>query len=191
MGTRHLICVVKGGDYRIAQYGQYDGHPDGRGKDVAEFVARTDMAVFSKRVSARIPRLNEQKIRALFNKLGEGDFVKQYPQLTRSCSAEILDLIVNQKATALSEGDLGFAADSLFCEWVWLIDLDKKQLECFKGFNKIPLEDGQRFKFLDKPGYNEYRAVRFVCAASFKDLKRDGGVARFIAECNKKVDNAD
>ena len=30
MGTRHLICVVSDNQYRIAQYGQWDGYPEGQ-----------------------------------------------------------------------------------------------------------------------------------------------------------------
>jgi hypothetical protein len=34
MGTRHLIAVQLGGEYRVAQYGQWDGYPDSAGIDV-------------------------------------------------------------------------------------------------------------------------------------------------------------
>lgn len=28
MGTRHLTAVVIDGDYKVAQYGQWDGYPE-------------------------------------------------------------------------------------------------------------------------------------------------------------------
>jgi len=37
MGTRHLICVVKGKEYIVAQYGQWDGYPTGQGIGVLNF----------------------------------------------------------------------------------------------------------------------------------------------------------
>jgi len=38
MGTRNLTCVVLDGEYRIAQYGQWDGYPSGQGATVLEFL---------------------------------------------------------------------------------------------------------------------------------------------------------
>ena len=38
MGTRHLICAHKDGKYPIAQYGQWDGYPEGQGVDVLSFL---------------------------------------------------------------------------------------------------------------------------------------------------------
>jgi len=28
MGTRNLTCVMKDGQYKVAQYGQWDGYPE-------------------------------------------------------------------------------------------------------------------------------------------------------------------
>ena len=38
MGTRNLTCVVVEGQHRIAQYGQWDGHPDGQGATALNFI---------------------------------------------------------------------------------------------------------------------------------------------------------
>ena len=38
MGTRHLICVKLDGEYKIAQYGQWDGYPEGAGLEVLRFL---------------------------------------------------------------------------------------------------------------------------------------------------------
>jgi len=39
MGTRNLTCVIKGGDFKVAQYGQWDGYPSGSGKDILEWLS--------------------------------------------------------------------------------------------------------------------------------------------------------
>lgn len=52
MGTRHLICVVLDGDFRVAQYGQADGQPDGAGAVVVDFLRRVDLEAFKTRVRA-------------------------------------------------------------------------------------------------------------------------------------------
>ena len=47
MGTRNLVCVVKGGEYKVAQYGQWDGYPTGQGETIVEFLLqRMDRAMF-------------------------------------------------------------------------------------------------------------------------------------------------
>ena len=38
MGTRHLICAISDDEYRIAQYGQWDGYPEGQGAAILEFL---------------------------------------------------------------------------------------------------------------------------------------------------------
>jgi len=40
MGTRNLTCVVSGGKYIIAQYGQWDGYPSGQGVTALEFLRK-------------------------------------------------------------------------------------------------------------------------------------------------------
>ena len=38
MGTRHLICVVKDGEFKVAQYGQWDGYFSGQGQNILNFL---------------------------------------------------------------------------------------------------------------------------------------------------------
>lgn len=38
MGTRNLTMVVHGGQVKVAQYGQWDGYPEGTGKDILRFL---------------------------------------------------------------------------------------------------------------------------------------------------------
>ena len=57
------------------------------------------------------------------------------------------------------EDDINFAADSLFCEWAYVIDLDKRTFEVYEGFNKEPLNEDERFFFLEEKSYKEHRGV--------------------------------
>ena len=53
MGTRHLICVVKNGEYKVAQYGQWDGQPSGQGADILNFLKNEmDRAKFNNQIEA-------------------------------------------------------------------------------------------------------------------------------------------
>ena len=38
MGTRHLTIVKQNGEVKVAQYGQWDGYPDGVGTDIVNFL---------------------------------------------------------------------------------------------------------------------------------------------------------
>jgi len=38
MGTLNLTAVMMDGEYKIAQYGQWDGYPEGQGKTILEFL---------------------------------------------------------------------------------------------------------------------------------------------------------
>lgn len=39
MGTRHLICVFFQGKWVVAQYGQWDGYPEGQGVKIYRFLS--------------------------------------------------------------------------------------------------------------------------------------------------------
>jgi len=41
MGTRHLIVVVNKEEYKVAQYGQWDGYPSGQGVTIADFIDKS------------------------------------------------------------------------------------------------------------------------------------------------------
>jgi len=51
MGTRNLTCVVKDGEYKIAQYCQWDGYPSGNGVEILEFLKNMDRNHFENRVN--------------------------------------------------------------------------------------------------------------------------------------------
>jgi len=136
MGTRHLTMVFEGGEYRVAQYGQWDGYPHGAGLKVLEF-ARTPGALAALR--AKLPTL----VRAT------NETHPDAPSLDRDLGAGILAMIVGSADGLPVALDVEFAADSLYCEWVWVIDFDRGTFEGFEGFNHKPLRSKrERFHFL-------------------------------------------
>lgn len=140
MGTRHLVAVVSGGKRRIAQYGQFDGYFTGVGDDVFNFVKnKMNFDVFKERVEAlqfytkkELDDLDKQYENT--NK-DTAKLFEEHPELTRSTSAEILELVQDGSVTKVVDS-WSFGADSLFCEYAYVVNLDSKVVECYTGFNR-------------------------------------------------------
>jgi len=198
MGTRNLIAVHMGGEYKIAQYGQWDGYPEGQGKDIIDFLAG----------EGNIERLKSALVRCRYME-PEGrdkDFLDEYEKnapewssqpdnrtpeqkrwfatyISRDLGAEILDNVASSdNAEIVLKDSISFAADSLMCEWAYVIDFDVNTLEVFKGFNKIPLGDEERFKdaIADDDASKEYLPV---CLAAKYDLSCLPTIEQMIADC--------
>ena len=51
MGTRHLTIVKHEEEIKVAQYGQWDGYPDGAGMIILNFLKTADLDQFKERLS--------------------------------------------------------------------------------------------------------------------------------------------
>lgn len=181
MGTRNLTMVIRKQKPVIAQYGQWDGYPSGQGSKVLEFLKTADLEKFEKKLdNVRFMNEEDEKQMKIFLKSIDAEdgwmndeqadkYYKAYPYMSRNICAIILDLVYESNREVLLNDQTEFAEDSLFCEWAYVIDLDKKVLECYKGFNKRPLGKTQRFKYLEKPN-SEYYPVRCVKKYKFSKL---------------------
>lgn len=143
MGTRHLTAVYIDGEYKVAQYGQWDGYPERAGKAILNFARtladKSRMTDFTNRVRAA-RWFSEDELRIIDKTIEDRSipysvWMDAYPQLDRSLGSEVLDLIMKQEPGIKLYNDLNFAAESLFCEWAWVIDLDAGTFEGYKGFN--------------------------------------------------------
>lgn len=163
MGTRNLTAVVLDGDFKIAQYGQWDGYPSGQGATALAFLHAMNRPVFETKLRAarfatqadceRInAELSAQKMGD--NLMGEGG---KYQQLSRDRGANILQIVQDAEPGIVLLDRRNFAADSLFCEWAYVIDLDKNRFEVYRGFNKNPESVAARFSAMvaedAAPGY--------------------------------------
>ena len=159
MGTRHLIAVYQGGTHKIAQYGQWDGYPEGQGKTVLQFLHETHKVHMLRDYRLKQCKfLTEADLNEIDHKYGY-EWAKYYPQMSRNVGAEILNLAAGTDGLALKDS-LTFAADSLFCEWCYVIDFDTNSFEIYKGFNTEPAVG--RFKdFEIEPG-SEYQPVTLI-----------------------------
>ncbi len=148
MGTRHLIAVQLDGQYRIAQYGQWDGYPSGQGERVIEFLKAWDRPLFDSKLRAAsfLTKEEVEEINGTIKRENLGDtWQNKWPALTRDTGAEILKMVQDSAPGMKLKNSIDFAGDSLFCEYAYVIDLDTNKLELFVGFNGRPLEKGDRF----------------------------------------------
>ena len=157
MGTRNLTAVILNGEFKVAQYGQWDGYPSGQGLTALGFL-RDGMKPerFVERLKACRWITEEEYSRGLISAGANPDaefismevgerFKKAFPYLDRDNGAKILNMIQDSTGEVLLRDSHEFASDSLFCEWAYVIDLDKRTFEVYRGFNNDPLPDGERF----------------------------------------------
>lgn len=158
MGTRNLTMVISNGETKVAQYGQWDGYPEGQGVTTLNFLISNDLKKFKEKLNSVkfITPTKEKEIEKWMESIGakngwldgsQADQYKQkYPLLSRDNGADILNLIMESEQEINWVNDSSdFAADSLFCEWAYLIDLDKNVFEVYEGFNTTPLTIEDRF----------------------------------------------
>lgn len=198
MGTRGLQVVVSGGEVKVANYNQWDSYPSGQGVDVLNFLRDKMKPVFAENVS-KCSWITEEEMKALWKTVGEisedgmvsievsKKFSEKYPWLHRDCGSDIFDHIQNADGGLQTRDALSFAADSLFCEWAYVVDLDKQTFEVYQGFNKTPLTQEDRFFSLQKEGC-EYYPVKLVKSYSLSNLP-DNDV--FCKECEPQEEYED
>jgi hypothetical protein len=180
MGTRNLTCVFHEGTYKIAKYGQWDGYPDHLGVNILDFLLnRFEKETFIKNLG-KVRFISDEELKSLWQKAGSDNsgwvnmevsenFKKSEYPLSRDCSGfELLSLIQHGKVDK-QINSVDFAGDGLFCEWCYVIDLDKNTFEVYKGFNKITLDFNERFSSI-RPQTPDYSPVKHVKTYQLNNL---------------------
>lgn len=143
MGTRHLTAVKIDGEYKIAQYGQWNGYPDGQGVTVLEFVHKLKndgiLQLFKKKLR-KCRWITAEEEKDLFAKINNGAFDnwgKIYPQFHRDTGAEILDFVLlNSAKEIILANNFDFAFDHVWCEYIWCIDLDNNEFGLYAAVDE-------------------------------------------------------
>jgi hypothetical protein len=181
MGTRNLTCVVHGGQFKIAQYGQFDGYPAGQGSTILEFLHKFDRAQFEKKL-ALCRFANDVEDHAMLVALGK-NWLNKYPQMSREIAGEILQFVMGSDGELLLQDKSIFAADSVMCEWAYVVDLDKNVFEIYKGFNKSKAVG--RFAEMEMPEWchKEYFQVTLLKSYHLSELPtRDQFIADLVPQ---------
>lgn len=162
MSTRGCYGFRKNGIDKLT-YNHYDSYPDGLGSDVVKFCKETTVkemnAIFDKII------LVDESGKPSIEQIVECH--KYYDGSVSSQSAEDWYCLLRQ-----SQGDLNvyknglqymidsheFIKDSLFCEYAYIINLDTKKLEFWKGFQHKP-DETNRYGTEDNRGYYPCKLV--------------------------------
>ena len=171
MGTRHLTIVKFGGEYKVAQYGQWDGYPSGQGVTVLEFIRNIVDSNLVNEFAYKVKNcrwITEEEAATIEE---DRNWPNKYPELSRDAGAEILQMVMNSENGLVLANSIDFAADSLFCEWAWLIDLDAGIFEAYEGFNQTKtLTEKDRFFFLAEKERKGYHPIVKVAEWSLDNL---------------------
>jgi len=148
MGTRNLTIVLKDGEHKVAQYCQWDGYPEGQGRTAFNLLKGAGTVVEQSLSKCQwiTDELVEERWREAheacdveFHGMEHGvtfdvsDAMKElYPHLQRDCGAMVLDCIINSVDSIHLQDQIEFAANDTFCEWIWLVDFDKRLFQAFE-----------------------------------------------------------
>lgn len=156
MGTRNSTLVKINNEYKVAQYGQWDGYPSGQGVTILEILRNCNLDELKEKCS-KVTQIKSSKLDKLWKQahdlVGEKEketdieflkgmvsikvadkFKEINPHLHRDCGGEILQHILNGVNEVA--WDLGFAmGESGFfgCEWCYVVDFDKNVLQVYNG----------------------------------------------------------
>lgn len=181
MGTRGINVIVANGEIKCAQYNQFDSYPSGQGATALKFLNEEMTSDFKEKVLACVG-ITPEEYKQYWVDCGadpksdmvgmdvSDKFKKKYLHLHRDCGAEIYGLIQKSMHGLKLQNTIDFAADSLFCEWGYVVDLDKNTFEIYKGFNEHPLEKNERFEFLNDKADDGYYPIKLVKFYNLENL---------------------
>ena len=202
MGTRNLTCVVQNGEYKFAKYGQWDGYLGSLGLGILTFLRdKFDRQKFLAGL-ANVSTVTKTQMKQFWmdagaepnqdwvNMMVSEEFKRVHPELSREFSGYELLAGIQNGTVKHSNPEVSFAGDSLFCEWAYVLDLDKNTFEVYKGFNTNPLPANERFASIttrEKAGEpKEYYPVRLLKSYSLRRLPNDKTFLRLKSLAEKR-----
>lgn len=171
MGTRGAYGYLVDGQEKVA-YNHFDSYPSGLGTEVLNYIRNhtvEEMREVAKRITFitdEVPPTKEQIKR--FKKFADlevssKDLSEWYCLLRESQGNlesfhEGLDVMKDSK---------DFLADSLFCEYAYIINLDTNELEVYKGFNQNKNAQGRYAHLQD----GDYHGVKLVSIVGLEEVR--------------------
>lgn len=201
MSTRGIVCVQKDNQYKFAMANHYDSYPEGLGVDVlklvkehrigieqnlhlVEMVSRNE--ILSKCYILAGSKTNYENMK-MFDRSETMEKVLGIMDLQFDSPVDLLEDIANGEKIKIEDG-LRFAAESLMCEYGYVINLDDKKLEVYIGFNTIPLSPNERFAELEVR-HNKYYQIKKICEFDITNLPTEDEFLNSISKADKAYEN--
>lgn len=179
MGTRHITAVVAEGEFVVAQYGQWDGYPTGAGNDIVAIISgKIDQLKASLK---HIVPVESGTVERYWTECGASDwgadietcqrFKAKHVTLDRDTGPDVLNILIHTEVPVELFRDVDFIGDGLFCEWVYVVDLDSNTFEIYRGFQTHPSEN--RFSSMFEGTINGYYLPKLVATYPLDELPTD------------------
>lgn len=141
MGTRHITAVVSEGEFVVAQYGQWDGYPTGAGNDIVAIISgKIDQLKASLK---HIVPVDSGTVGRYWAECGAQEwgadietcrrFKAKHVTLDRDTGPDVLNILIHTEVPVELYLNVDFIGDGLFCEWVYVVDLDSGMFEIYQG----------------------------------------------------------
>lgn len=144
MGTRHIISVKKDNQFKVFNYGQWDGYPAGQGKDILNLLSSQNIKKLSDNLE-HVEYVSDAQYQQLWLNIGvdleacngmvsmdkSDEFKDLYPQFSRDMGADIITYLIETEKPLLLPPSLGNGMVGTWCEWFYVIDLDENELAVF------------------------------------------------------------
>ncbi len=185
-----------------ATYNHFDSYPDGVGADILQELKealkehgleklrqRFEKIVMIKKGNEKpspemIEKYDKHKNTGVGGPMNNTE-VKTWYQLLRNTQGSLkpyFDGTVEHMIDSLS-----FIYDSLFCEWVYIVNLDEELLEVYEGFQEKPHTLGRYSKGPKTEAYDktEYYPCKLIKTFKFDELPSKN---EFVKQVNKVSD---
>lgn len=195
MGTRGALVYVTG-DRELIQYNHFDSYPSALGFKVGEFIQSMlggeleQLAGLSEGYIEKVRELIQAlevvnqsdtptpeqaaKHREFAQAVSTGD---DWYAILRDCQG---DPEATLRAGIIATAEPSWLADSLFCEWAYVMDFNEKKVEVYEGFNRGRPEG--RYRHLHADGGSEYTPVSLVASFSFHEVNLPDKIAAVESE---------
>lgn len=184
MGTRGLVGFVVD-DTVKASYNHFDSYPNGLGLDVVKFVQgiANVSEVFEKAqaitlVSEDAEPTPEQVQQITGQSKPDAAVGGDWYTWLRDAQGNLAEYLL----IGFMIDNKAFGYASLFCEWGYLVNLDNKTVEVYRGFQQEPHSEG---RWADGEE-DRYYGIRLIKTIRFADLTEDA-----MSEIEREVYDAE
>lgn len=186
MSLDNHFCVIKNKEFKLVASQKSDFPIESLCfhllLSLKEMLEKNEINVFSKKIDlVKVATKTELDMVSNLANLDPDIYVKNHKLLDPSlCLMDVFEVVKNINIFELSYYSPYYIKSSQFCEWFYLLDLDKERFEIYRGNNKKNLLKGERFYFFQEND-SEYKPVKYFFGMSFKNLKEEESVEGIIA----------